>query len=87
MAHAPEGRVRVVAREYDALDGAEALVVLTEWRSYRAPSFVEMKKRLRPARGGMPVVVDARNIWRPADVAKAGLRYQGIGVPSVATGR
>jgi UDPglucose 6-dehydrogenase len=87
MAHAPEGRVRVVAREYDALDGAEALVVLTEWRSYRAPSFAEMKKRLRPARGGMPVVVDARNIWRPADVAKAGLRYQGIGVPSVATGR
>jgi UDPglucose 6-dehydrogenase len=87
MAHAPEGRVRVVAREYDALDGAEALVVLTEWRSYRAPNFVEMKKRLQPARGGMPVVVDARNIWRPADVAKAGLRYQGIGVPPVATGR
>jgi UDPglucose 6-dehydrogenase len=87
MAHAPEGRVKVVAREYDALDGAEALVVLTEWRSYRAPSFEEIRKRLRPAQGGPPVVLDARNIWRPSDVTRAGLRYQGIGVPSEATGR
>jgi UDPglucose 6-dehydrogenase len=87
MGGAPAGRVRVVDREYDALDGAEALVLLTEWRSYRAPSFAEMKKRLRPAGGGAAVVLDARNIWRPSDVAKAGLRYQGIGVPSEATGR
>jgi len=28
----------------------------------------------------MPLVVDARNIWRPADIIRAGLRYQGIGV-------
>jgi len=87
IAHAPAGRVNVVPREYDALDGAEALVLLTEWRSYRAPSFAEIKKRLRPASGGAPVVLDARNIWRPSDVTKAGLRYQGIGVPSSATGR
>jgi UDPglucose 6-dehydrogenase len=87
MTHAPPGRVKMVSREYDALDGAEALVMLTEWRSYRAPNFVEMKKRLRPARGGNPLVVDARNIWRPADLATAGLRYQGLGVPSEASGR
>ena len=87
IAQAPPGRVNVVSREYDALDGAEALVLLTEWRSYRAPSFAEIKKRLRPASGGAPVVLDARNIWRPSDVTKAGLRYQGIGVPSSATGR
>jgi len=87
MAHAPEGRVKVVAREYDALDGAAALVVLTEWRSYRAPHFDEMKRRLRPGPSGAPLVVDARNIWRPADVAKAGLRYQGIGVPAALSGR
>jgi hypothetical protein len=30
----------------------------------------------------VPVLVDARNVWRPADVIKAGLRYQGIGVPN-----
>ena len=77
--HGP--RVRVVDRDYDAVDGAHALVLLTEWRSYLAPNFVEIRKRLRNADdGGPPVVVDARNVWRPADVVRAGLRYQGIGV-------
>jgi len=87
IAHLPAGRVRLVEREYDALDGADALVVLTEWRSYRAPNFAEMKQRLRVLDGGSAVVVDARNIWRPADVERAGLHYQGIGVPSVALRR
>ena len=87
MAHAPTGRVKVVPKEYDALDGADALVVLTEWRSYRAPNFAEIKRRLRGVDGKDPVVLDARNIWRPAEVTKAGLRYHGIGVPSMATAR
>jgi UDPglucose 6-dehydrogenase len=74
--------VRVVDRDYDALDGAAALILLTEWRSYRAPNFAEVRKRLRGTDASPPIVVDARNIWRPADVLRAGLRYQGIGVPS-----
>jgi UDPglucose 6-dehydrogenase len=75
--------VRVVDRDYDALDGAHALVLLTEWRSYRAPNFGEIRRRLREADGGgPPTVVDARNVWRASEVARAGLRYQGIGVPS-----
>jgi UDPglucose 6-dehydrogenase len=77
--------VRVVDRDYDALDGAHALVLLTEWRSYRAPNFAEIRKRLRPAAdGSAPVVVDGRNVWRPWDVIRAGLRYQGLGVPPAA---
>jgi len=76
-------RVKVVDRDYDALDGAHALVLLTEWRSYRAPNFAEIRRRLRDGDGGAPpVVVDGRNVWRPADVLRAGLRYQGIGVPA-----
>ncbi|HEY8090279.1 MAG TPA: nucleotide sugar dehydrogenase, partial [Polyangiaceae bacterium] len=76
-------RVRVVDRDYDALRGANALVLLTEWRSYRAPNFAEIRRRLVDADDGKPaLVVDARNVWRPADVARAGLRYQGIGVPA-----
>jgi UDPglucose 6-dehydrogenase len=75
-------RVKVVDRDYDALDGAHALVLLTEWRSYRAPTFAEIRKRLKDSDGKTAVVVDARNVWRPVDVARAGLRYQGIGVPS-----
>jgi UDPglucose 6-dehydrogenase len=74
--------LRIVAKEYDAVDGADVLVLLTEWRSYRAPNFKEIKKRMRGT-----VVVDARNVWRPAEVQRAGLRYQGVGVnPHVSNG-
>ncbi len=77
-------RVKVVEREYDALDDAHALVLLTEWRSYRAPNFAEIEKRLRDAEDGSPpTVVDGRNVWRAAEVVRAGLRYQGIGVPTL----
>jgi UDPglucose 6-dehydrogenase len=76
-------KVKVVERDYDALDGADALVLLTEWRSYRAPNFGEIRKRLRESEdGNPPVIVDGRNIWRPWEVIRAGLRYQGIGVPA-----
>jgi UDPglucose 6-dehydrogenase len=74
-------KVVVKDRDYDALDGAHALILLTEWRSYRAPNFGEIKKRLVAGSAGRePLLLDARNIWRPSDVMKAGLRYQGIGV-------
>jgi UDPglucose 6-dehydrogenase len=72
------GRVEVVERDYDALDNADGLVLLTEWLSYRAPNFAEMRRRLR---GPSPALVDARNVWRPSEVQKAGLRYIGVGVP------
>jgi UDPglucose 6-dehydrogenase len=71
--------VQVVDREYDALDGASALVLLTEWRNYLAPNFVQIRARMG---GETPVVIDARNVWPSAEVRRAGLRYQGIGVPS-----
>jgi UDPglucose 6-dehydrogenase len=91
VAHDPEAgrnfaklfsnKLVVTDRDYDALDGSHALVLLTEWRSYRAPNFGEMKRRLLASSSGVPaVLVDARNIWRPFDVLRAGLRYQGIGV-------
>jgi len=91
VAHDPEAaanfaalfgdRVTVKERDYDALDGSHALVLLTEWRSYRAPNFDQIRRRLTStASGAPPVLIDARNIWRPADVLRAGLRYQGVGV-------
>ncbi|HSO38093.1 MAG TPA: UDP-glucose/GDP-mannose dehydrogenase family protein [Labilithrix sp.] len=91
VAHDPEAganfaklfgnRLVVKDRDYDALDGSHALVLLTEWRSYRAPNFAEIKRRLVTSASGLPpVLVDARNIWRPFEVQRAGLRYQGIGV-------
>ncbi|MFO0676327.1 MAG: UDP-glucose/GDP-mannose dehydrogenase family protein [Polyangiaceae bacterium] len=74
-------RVQVESGDYAALDGADALVLLTEWRSYRAPDFGEIRRRLRtPADGSPPPVVDARNVWRSSEVTAAGLRYHGVGV-------
>jgi UDPglucose 6-dehydrogenase len=69
--------LEIASKEYDAVKGADALVLLTEWRLYRAPNFREIKKRMRGS-----VVIDARNVWRPAEVQRAGLRYQGVGVRS-----
>lgn len=69
--------VGVFDREYAALQNAHALVLLTEWRCYRAPDFAEMRQRMG---GPAPLVLDARNIWKAADVTRAGLRYRGIGV-------
>ena len=74
------GDVRIVDRDYEALDGAHALVLLTEWRSYRAPSFGEIRRRLT---GSSPAIIDARNVWRASDASLAGLRYQGIGSGSM----
>ncbi len=85
-AMAPHGnQVKVVERDYEALDGAHALVLLTEWRSYRAPNFAEIRRRLVADEAGTaPVVIDARNVWRSGEVTRAGLRYQGIGVSTAA---
>ena len=73
--------MQVTDRDYDALDGADALVLLTEWLSYRAPNFAEIKKRLR---GGAqaPLVVDARNIWRPSDVTERAFATSASASPS-----
>jgi UDPglucose 6-dehydrogenase len=76
--NAHKNNLHTVDGEYDALDGADAVVLLTEWRSYRAPDFTEMARRMKGK-----VALDARNVWRTADVVHAGLRYHGIGVPSV----
>lgn len=64
----------VIDDQYAVLNNADVLVLLTEWRNYLAPDFAEIKRRMRGR-----AVVDARNVWRRADVEAAGLTYQGIG--------
>ncbi len=60
--------------EYDALDGADALVVMTEWRHLRNPDFDEVKRRMRT-----PKIMDARNIWTVFNLNTRGFEYRGIG--------
>ncbi|MCC6193814.1 MAG: UDP-glucose/GDP-mannose dehydrogenase family protein [Burkholderiales bacterium] len=59
-----------------ACEGADALVVITEWQEFRSPDFEEIKRRL-----ATPLVFDGRNLYPPAGVRAAGLEYFGIGRP------
>ena len=59
-----------------AMTDADALVIITEWNEFRALDPIVIKERLR-----QPVVVDLRNIFSPADMASAGIRYFSIGRP------
>jgi len=57
-----------------ACDGADALVVVTEWQEFRSPDFAEVKRRL-----ATPLVFDGRNLYSTQEVRDAGLEYFGIG--------
>ncbi len=59
---------------YSCARGADALVIVTEWRQFRALDL----KRIR-ANMATPVIVDLRNIYRPQDVQSAGFKYESIG--------
>jgi UDPglucose 6-dehydrogenase len=67
-------RVELVDHHYDALEGADALAIVTEWNEYRNPDFALMKSRMR-----QPVVFDGRNLYNPRRMAELGFTYQGIG--------
>ncbi len=59
---------------FDALEGADALVVVTEWKQFRSPDFARIRQEL-----GDAVVFDGRNLYEPQDIEAAGLAYYGIG--------
>jgi UDPglucose 6-dehydrogenase len=71
------GRLRLETRNYDCCEGADALLVLTEWQPYRHPDFERLRRHLRE-----PVVFDGRNLWDPRKMREAGLSYYSIGRPS-----
>jgi UDPglucose 6-dehydrogenase len=59
---------------YDALKGADALAIVTDWNEYRNPDFDRMKAALK-----RPLIVDGRNLYDPARVAALGFTYLSIG--------
>jgi UDPglucose 6-dehydrogenase len=90
VAHDPEAMDRarealgdVAALDYAAsplaaLEGADALVVVTEWKVYRLPDFARMRSLLR-----QPVVIDGRNLYEPEMMRECGLEYHPLGRPAV----
>jgi len=69
-------RVTLVEHRYDALDGADALLVLTEWQEYRVLDYDQARRLMR-----RPVVVDARNLYEPARMREHGFTYDSVGRP------
>jgi UDPglucose 6-dehydrogenase len=67
-------RVSYHTKNYEALEGADALLVVTEWNEFRHPDFDRIKSLLK-----QPLVFDGRNLWEPADMAKNGFTYYPIG--------
>ena len=66
--------LKVVASALAALEGADALAIVTEWREFRSPDFGAIKARLKT-----PVIFDGRNLYDPAQLRELGIEYYPIG--------
>jgi UDPglucose 6-dehydrogenase len=67
-------RIRFAATPYAAVDGAEALFLVTEWNEFRQPDFARVRELM-----ARPVVFDGRNIWNPHRLRELGFAYYGVG--------
>ncbi len=69
-------RVTYAGHGFDALNGADALAIVTEWLEYRNPDFARMKQLLK-----RPLIVDGRNLYDPLKLGRLGFTYDSIGRP------
>jgi UDPglucose 6-dehydrogenase len=74
--------VSYAATAIDAVRGADALVIATEWKEFRSPDFLAIRAALKT-----PVIFDGRNLYEPSDVASMGFEYHAIGRPVPPAGR
>jgi UDPglucose 6-dehydrogenase len=69
-----EAGIQYAANQTDALTGADALIVITEWKEFRSPDFTTIKAKLNN-----PVIFDGRNLYEPKFVREMGFEYMAIG--------
>lgn len=67
-------RISFVAKPMDVVRGADALVVVTEWKTYRSPNWMALKKIMKE-----PIVFDGRNLFDPHTLEAAAITYVGVG--------
>lgn len=72
------GQLRLSESPYSVTEGADALVLVTEWKQFRQPDFVRIRGLMR-----MPVLFDGRNIYDAKQLAELGFLYRGIGRPAL----
>ena len=69
-----EPRLSYADNQIGALDNADALLIVTEWKEFRSPDFAAIKGKLKT-----PLVFDGRNLFEPAEMQRLGITYYGIG--------
>jgi UDPglucose 6-dehydrogenase len=69
-----DGRIALCEKSYDALTGADALAIITEWNEFREPDYQKMRQLMRS-----PTVFDGRNIYSPEQMRSLGFSYFSIG--------
>jgi UDPglucose 6-dehydrogenase len=67
-------RITCAATNYEAVNGADALVIVTDWNEYRHPDFSRIKSSL-----ARPIVIDGRNLYDPAKMRAMGFTYSSVG--------
>lgn len=77
-----DGSLELCEQNFDCLEDADALLVLTEWQPYRRPNFDRLRARLR-----QPIIFDGRNLWEPARMRELGFEYVSIGRPPASAPR
>jgi len=70
-------RLSYCGHHYDALEGADALAIVTEWNEFRNPDFGYMQRKMK-----QPVIFDGRNLYDPRRMRELGFEYSGIGLHS-----
>ncbi|KAL7465669.1 hypothetical protein ACHAXS_005987 [Conticribra weissflogii] len=68
-------QIKIVDDQYEATEGADALVLVTEWRPYQSPDFERLKETMT-----VPLLIDGRNIWSTYPLKGMGFNYEGVGV-------
>ena len=69
-----EPRLSYAGNQIGALDNADALVIVTEWKEFRSPDFDSIRQKLKS-----PLIFDGRNLFEPAQMRSLGIVYFGIG--------
>jgi len=69
-----DGRIQLSSSNYGCLEGADALLIVTEWQAFRKPNFERIKGMMR-----QPVLFDGRNIYDPAQLRQLGFTYYSVG--------
>ncbi len=67
-------KLQFMDKPMQAVQGADALIIVTEWKAYRSPNWPALKTAMK-----VPVIFDGRNLYEPKDLTAQGIEYHGVG--------